>query len=105
MNEKIQKMISNFHIADDMKDAVMSYSIALINQVVQLHNEGTDVFAYYGIENNSNDTVSIELDLSDSELLQYMCMAHSRDITFNRLVVDALQAAMDAVDLDDSKSQ
>ena len=39
--------------------------------------------------------VSIPLDFSDEELLQYMKMAHERDITFNKLVEEALRQAIE----------
>ena len=39
--------------------------------------------------------VSIPLDFSDEELLQYMKMAHERDITFNELVEEALRQAIE----------
>ena len=39
--------------------------------------------------------VSIPLDFSDEELLQYMKMAHDRDITFNELVEEALRQAIE----------
>ena len=39
--------------------------------------------------------VSIPLDFSDEELLQYMKMAHERDITFNKLVEEALRRAIE----------
>jgi hypothetical protein len=35
--------------------------------------------------------VQVEVDFSDEELLQYMKIAHERDITFNELVEDALR--------------
>ncbi len=39
--------------------------------------------------------VQIEVNFDDSELLQYMKIAHDRDITFNELVEIALQEAID----------
>jgi hypothetical protein len=39
--------------------------------------------------------VQIEVDFDDVELLQYMKIAHDRDITFNQLVEIALQEAID----------
>jgi hypothetical protein len=39
--------------------------------------------------------VQIEVDFDDAELLQYMKIAHDRDITFNQLVEIALQEAID----------
>ena len=43
----------------------------------------------------SYDTrVQVQVDFSDEDLLQYMKMAHERDITFNELVEDALRHAI-----------
>jgi hypothetical protein len=43
----------------------------------------------------SYDTrVQVEVDFSDEDLLQYMKMAHERDITFNELVEEALRHAI-----------
>ena len=39
--------------------------------------------------------VQIEVNFDDSELLEYMKIAHDRDITFNELVEIALQEAID----------
>ncbi len=39
--------------------------------------------------------VQIQVEFSDEELLEYMKIAHDRDITFNRLVEIALQEAID----------
>ena len=39
--------------------------------------------------------VQIEVNFDDAELLEYMKIAHDRDITFNRLVEIALQDAID----------
>jgi hypothetical protein len=38
--------------------------------------------------------VQVPVDFSDEELLQYMKIAHERDITFNELVEDALRHAL-----------
>lgn len=95
MNEQIEKMILRFGLGNLANDAVCKYTAALINDVVQLHTSGTDVFAYYGIEDSSRNTVTVDLDLPDDELFEYMRMAHDKDITFNRFVVNALQAVMD----------
>lgn len=42
-----------------------------------------------------DDRVSVPLDFTDEELLKYMKLAHERDITFNQLVEEALQHAID----------
>ena len=39
--------------------------------------------------------VSVPMDFSDEELLQYMKLAHEQDITFNQLVEQALREAID----------
>jgi hypothetical protein len=39
--------------------------------------------------------VQIQVEFSDEELLEYMKIAHDRDITFNKLVEIALQEAID----------
>jgi hypothetical protein len=47
----------------------------------------------------SYDTrVQVPVDFSDEELLQYMKIAHERDITFNELVEQALRSAIDEYD-------
>jgi len=44
------------------------------------------------VQGQDYDTrVSIPLNFSDEELLRYMIIAHERDITFNQLVVEAIQ--------------
>ena len=44
----------------------------------------------------SYDTrVQVPVDFSDEELLQYMKLAHERDMTFNELVEEALRHAID----------
>ena len=47
----------------------------------------------------SYDTrVSVPVDFSDEELLQYMKLAHERDMTFNELVEEALRHAIKEVE-------
>jgi hypothetical protein len=47
----------------------------------------------------SYDTrVQVQVDFSDEDLLQYMKIAHERDITFNQLVEDALRQAIEDVE-------
>jgi len=43
---------------------------------------------------NYDTRVQVPVDFSDEELLQYMKIAHERDITFNELVEDALRHAI-----------
>jgi len=42
--------------------------------------------------------VSVPIDISDEDLLQYMKMAHERDVTFNQLVEEALRHAIAEVE-------
>jgi hypothetical protein len=42
--------------------------------------------------------IQVEVDFSDDDLLQYMKLAHSMDITFNELVEQALREAIDKVE-------
>lgn len=42
-----------------------------------------------------DERVKIEVDFSDEELLQYMKMAHERDMTFNEFVEEALRHAIE----------
>jgi len=47
---------------------------------------------------NYDTRVSVPVDFSDEELLQYMKMAHERDITFNELVEEALRTALEEIE-------
>jgi hypothetical protein len=52
-------------------------------------------------EGEDYDTrIQVPVDFSDDELLQYMKMAHERDITFNQLVEEALREAIKDYELD-----
>jgi len=42
--------------------------------------------------------VQVPVDFSDEDLLQYMKIAHERDITFNELVEEALRHAISEYD-------
>jgi len=47
----------------------------------------------------SYDTrVQVQVDFSDEDLLQYMKIAHERDITFNQLIEDALRHTIEEVE-------
>ena len=46
-------------------------------------------------EEDYDTRVSIPVDFTDEELLQYMKLAHERDMTFNQLVEQALREAID----------
>ena len=39
--------------------------------------------------------ISVPVDFTDEELLQYMKLAHERDMTFNQLIEEALREAID----------
>ena len=52
-----------------------------------------------------DDRVKVPVDFSDEELLQYMKIAHERDITFNQLVEEALRAAIDEFERDPEGSK
>ena len=78
---------------------LVEYTRLLVNEVLRLQREGTDVANYYGVE-PAPAMESIELDFSDEELLQYMKLAHTKDITFNKFVENALRAAIEKADAD-----
>jgi hypothetical protein len=82
---------------------LVAYTRLLVNEVLRLQAEGTDVANYYGVE-PAPAMESIELDFSDEELLQYMKLAHTKDITFNKFVENALRAAIEKEDADDETS-
>jgi len=44
--------------------------------------------------------VQVPVDFTDEELLQYMKMAHDRDMTFNQFIEEALRNAIEAYELD-----
>lgn len=47
-----------------------------------------------------DDRVKVPIDFTDDDLLEYMKLAHDRDITFNQLVEEALRHAIAAFDQD-----
>jgi hypothetical protein len=49
------------------------------------------------LQESYDPRVQISVDMSDEDMLQYMKLAHSMDITFNELVERALQNAVDEV--------
>ena len=49
-------------------------------------------------EEEYDTRVQVPVDFSDEDLLQYMKLAHSMDITFNELVEQALREAIDKVE-------
>lgn len=78
---------------------LVEYTKLLVNEVLRLQAEGTDVANYYDVE-PAPAMESIEVDFSDEELLQYMKLAHEQDITFNKFVENALRAAIEKADAD-----
>jgi len=46
-------------------------------------------------EEDYDNRVKVPVDFTDEELLEYMKIAHERDITFNQLVEEALKAAIE----------
>ena len=83
---------------------LVAYTRLLVNEVLRLQAEGTDVANYYGVE-PAPAMESIELDFSDEELLQYMKLAHDMDITFNKFVETALRRAIEAAGIEDETSK
>lgn len=76
------------------------YTRLLVNEVLRLHAEGTDVANYFGTE-PAPAMESIELDFSDEDLLQYMKLAHERDITFNKFIELALRRVIEDLGIED----
>jgi hypothetical protein len=115
MNENVKNLIrqAGFVLWDDEEwnpgDVVdwgsrydtelVEYTRLLVNEVLRLQREGTDVANYYGVD-PAPAMESIEVDFGDEELLQYMKLAHDRDITFNKFVETALRRAIEEADAD-----
>lgn len=57
---------------------------------------------FHGEEFDSR--VQVPIELSDTELLEFMKLAHERDITFNQLVEEALWDAIEAFNADKNHS-
>ena len=52
-------------------------------------------------EGEDYDTrVSVPIDFSDEELLQYMKMAHERDMTFNEFIEESLRSVVESLKID-----
>lgn len=79
---------------------LVEYTCLLVNEVLRLQAEGTDVANYYGVE-PAPAMDSIEVDFGDEELLQYMKLAHNMDITFNKFVETALRRAIEEAGVED----
>ena len=82
----------------------IEYTRLLVNEVLELQAAGTDVPIYFGITANDGKE-SIEVDLSDEEILTYMKIAHERDITFNKFIELALRKAIEEHDLKDEENE
>ena len=81
---------------------LVEYTKLLVNEVLRLQREGTDVANYYGVE-SAPAMENIELDFSDEELLQYMKAAHNMDITFNKFVETALRRAIEEAGIENDE--
>ena len=90
--------------ASSYDNELVAYTRFLVNEVLRLQAEGTDVANYYGVE-PAPAMESIELDFSDEELLQYMKLAHEQDITFNKFVENALRVAIEKAGIEDEKPE
>jgi hypothetical protein len=85
-------------------NALVEYTRLLVNEVLELQAAGTDVPAYFGIT-ASDGKESIDVEFSDEEILQYMKLAHERDITFNKFIELALRKAIEEHDLRDKSDE
>jgi hypothetical protein len=85
-------------------NALVEYTRLLVNEVLELQAAGTDVPAYFGITANDGKE-SIDVEFSDEEILQYMKLAHERDITFNKFIELALRKAIEEHDLKDKENE
>lgn len=120
MNENVKNLVkrAGFALWDDEEwnpgDVVdwasrydkelVEYTRLLVNEVLRLQAEGTDVANYFGTE-PAPAMESIEVDFSDEELLQYMKLAHNMDITFNKFVETALRRAIEEAGVEDEKPE
>jgi len=73
-------------------DEFVAYTAALVREVLQLQAPGTDVLAHNGIEPTSKE--SLDINLSDEDFIGLAKLAHERDVTINKVVEDALWAAI-----------
>lgn len=83
---------------------LIEYTRLLVNEVLRLQREGTDVANYFGTQ-PAPSMESVEVDFSDEELLQYMKLAHEKDITFNKFVENALRRAIEEAGIEDEKPE
>lgn len=75
-----------------------TFARRLIQEVLQLRESGTDVLTYFGITDDSVKE-SVEIDLPGYQIENLMYMAHERDITFNKLVEQALLDTINTVEM------
>lgn len=78
----------------------VKYTQLLVNEVLRLQREGTDVANYFGTE-PAPAMETVELDFNDEELLLYMKLAHERDITFNKFIEIALRRVIEESGIED----
>ena len=71
------------------------YSESLIREVLLLQQNGTDVLSHFCLANIVNKE-TVEIELTDQELLTLMRMAHEQDITFNKLVEKGILEAIES---------
>ena len=83
---------------------LVEYTRLLVQEVLELQAAGTDVPSHFGIT-ESDGKESIEVDFGDEELLQYMKLAHERDITFNKFIELALRKAIEEHDLKEKTNE
>jgi hypothetical protein len=73
----------------------VNYSESLIREVLLLQQNGTDVLSHFGLADSVNKE-TVEIELTDQELLTLMRMAHEQDITFNKLVEKGILEAIES---------
>jgi hypothetical protein len=82
----------------------VKYTQLLVQEVLELQAAGTDVPSHFGIT-ESDGKESIELEFGDEEVLQYMKLAHERDITFNKFIELALRKAIQEHELEEQTNE
>lgn len=83
---------------------LVEYTHLLVREVLELNAAGTDVLTYFGITANDSKE-SIEIEFDDAEMLQYMILAHERDITFNKFIEQALRTAIEDIELEKASNE
>ncbi len=102
-NDRAYRMINPNKIAKHNKEAESKSVLAnqAWDDVNYIDLEVDDDFFQKALaikDGDDYDTrVSVPVDFSDEELLQYMKMAHERDMTFNEFVEDALRNMIEEV--------